>query len=107
MRGSVKRYMAGTAVASALVAVAISAISADASTPTLGGTVGDAGITLKRSGTSVTKLKPGTYTFKINDTSSEHNFHLKGPGGVNKKTTVDQVKRVTWTVKLSKGTYTF
>ena len=56
--------------------------------PTLTGTVGPGfTITLKQAGKKVTKLKAGTYVFKIADKSTIHNFHLTGPG-VNKKTTV-------------------
>ena len=62
--------------------------SALAGTPTLNGTVGPGfTITLKKGSKKVTKLKAGTYMFKIADKSSIHNFHLTGPG-VNKKTSV-------------------
>ena len=54
----------------------------------------------------MSKLKAGTYVFKIADKSSIHNFHLSGPG-VNKKTTVGGTGTTTWTLKLKKGTYKF
>ena len=54
-------------------------------TPTLNGTVGPGfTITLTQGGKKVTKLKAGTYVFKIADKSKIHNFHLTGPG-VNKR----------------------
>jgi plastocyanin len=58
------------------------------------------------SGKDVTKLTPGTYTFRIQDRSGIHNFHLIGPG-VNKKTSVGFTGKATWTVRLRRGTYTY
>ena len=93
-------------VLTALVA-ALAVPSALAATPTLKGTVGPGfTITLTKSGKKVTKLKHGTYIFKISDKSSIHNFHLTGPG-VNKKTTVGGTGTSTWKLKLKKGTYKF
>jgi len=63
-------------------------------------------ITLKEGAKSVTTLKAGTYTFKVEDKSSIHNFHLIGPG-VNVKTSVVAVKTVIWTLKLKKGIYKY
>jgi plastocyanin len=55
----------------------------------------------------VRSLKPGTYTFVIQDRSTIHNYHLKGPG-VDKKTAVPFLGTKTWTnVRLMKGKYTF
>jgi plastocyanin len=54
----------------------------------------------------VKTLKAGTYTFRIEDKSSIHDFHLKGPG-VNKATAVSFTGKQTWTVKLKPGTYTY
>jgi plastocyanin len=81
---------------------------AQAAPPTLVGTVGPGfTITLKKSGTKVTKLKAGKYSITINDLSSSHNFHLTGPG-VNKATSVGGTGKTTWTVTLQKGkTYRF
>ena len=59
-----------------------------AATPTLVGTDGPGfTITLTKGGKKVSKLKAGTYVFKIADKSTIHNFHLKGPG-IDKKTSV-------------------
>lgn len=90
----------------ALVA-ALAAPAALAGTTALTGTVGPGfTITLKKGTAKVAKLKAGTYTFRISDKSNIHNFHLTGPG-VNKKTGVGFVGKVTWKLKLTKGTYKF
>lgn len=90
----------------ALVA-AIAVPMALAGTPTLNGTDGPGfTITLKKGTTKVTKLKAGTYVFKIADKSTIHNFHLTGPG-VNKSTTVGFQGTTTWKLKLKKGTYKY
>ena len=94
-------------VAIAAVAAVLFVPAALAGAPTLNGTVGPGfTITLTQGGKKVTKLKAGSYTFKISDKSSIHNFHLTGPG-VNKKTTVGGTGSSTWTVTLKKGTYKY
>jgi plastocyanin len=91
----------------AALAAALAAPSAFAKSPTLNGVDGPGfTITLTQGGKKVTKLKAGTYVFKIADKSDVHNFHLKGPG-VDKKTSVGKKQNVTWTLKLKKGKYTF
>ncbi len=93
------------AIAATVALLAVPA--AFASTPTLNGVDGPGfTITLKKAGKKVTKLKAGTYIFKIADKSSIHNFHLKGPG-IDKKTSVGKKQNVTWKLKLKKGKYTF
>lgn len=57
-------------------------------------------------GAAVTSLKAGSYTVNVKDLSTKHNFHLTGTG-VEEKTTVPEVKDVTWTVTLAPGSYTF
>jgi len=52
------------------------------------------------------RIKAGTYTIKVQDKSSSHNFHLKGPG-LNKSTTVAFTGEKTWKIKLRPGTYTY
>jgi plastocyanin len=54
----------------------------------------------------VKKVKPGKYLIKVDDRSTIHNFHLKGPG-VNKTTTVKYFGSKFWQVTLKRGTYTF
>jgi len=93
------------AVAAALVA-APAAMPAPAPTK-LTGVVGPGfTITLTKGGKKVTTLKAGTYSISVNDKSNIHNFHLKGKG-VNRDSGVSKVAKVTWTVKLSKGRYTY
>jgi plastocyanin len=48
----------------------------------------------------------GKFRITINDKSSSHNFHLKGPG-INKKTSVGGTGITVWLVTLKKGTYRF
>lgn len=49
---------------------------------------------------------PGPATIAVNDRSATDNFHLSGPG-VNRKTGVKTRGRVTWSVNLVPGTYTY
>ena len=94
-------------VAIAAVVAVLTVPTALAGTTTLKGTTGPGfTITLTKSGKKVTKLKAGTYVFKISDKSSIHNFHLTGPG-VDKKTPVGGQGTFTWKLKLKKGTYKF
>jgi plastocyanin len=94
-------------IALVVLVAAIAVPAASAATPTLVGTTGPGfTITLTKSGKKVTKLKAGTYVFKIADKSGIHNFHLTGPG-VNKATSVGATKNYTWKLKLKKGTYKF
>ena len=75
---------------------------------TLRGVVGP-GYTITLSspdGSAVQQLEPGTYTVAIEDVTDRHNFHLVGPG-VNETTGVEEIVTTTWTVTLTKGTYTF
>jgi len=95
----------------ALAAAALGVLTtapAQAAPPKVVGTDGPGfTITLKKSGTKVTKLKAGKYSITVNDLSGIHNFHLIGPG-VNKKTSVGGTGKTTWTVPLQKGkTYRF
>jgi hypothetical protein len=66
--------------------------------PLLIGTVrADATIDLSHpNGDPATSVAPGAYDFEIRDQTSSHNFHLTGPGGIDKKTDVDFVGTVTW-----------
>jgi plastocyanin len=95
------------AALSAALTAALSGATAGAATPKLTGTVTDAArIALMKGGTMVTRLKPGTYTIAVRDSTDEHNFHLTGPG-VNKETAVGAAGTVTWRVTLKKGKYTY
>jgi|tagenome__1003787_1003787.scaffolds.fasta_scaffold20936623_2 hypothetical protein len=67
----------------------------------LAGKVGPgARITLSRA------AKAGKTTVAVADLSANDNFHLSGPG-VNKKTGVAFMGKVTWSLSLKKGSYTY
>ena len=61
-------------------------------------------IEVERGNTDVKRIRHGTYRMLIEDKSSNHNFHLIGPG-INKKTTVAFKGKQRWTVRLKKGRY--
>jgi plastocyanin len=63
-------------------------------------------ISLSQNGARVTRLDPGTYTISVNDQSSEHDFHLAGPG-VDEATDIGGTGQTTWTVTFQNGTYTY
>jgi Copper binding proteins, plastocyanin/azurin family len=92
----------------ALAALAIGTSAAVAQGATrLNGTVGPGfTITLKKGSTKVSRLQAGSYTLRISDRSSAHNFHLTGPG-VNRRTSVSGSGTTTWNVRLRRGTYRY
>jgi len=104
-----RRIAISIAAACALAALAALLVSpAQAKFTGLKGEVNDNfQIKLRKNGVAVKTLKAGTYRMQIEDESTTHNFHLFGPGGVNKKTTVPFVGKRTWTVTLKRGRYTF
>ena len=59
-----------------------------------------------KSCSEVTTLPAGTYTVKVRDLSTIHNFRLTGPG-VDEATSVTGTGDVTWTVTLRTGDYVF
>ena len=59
-----------------------------------------------RSGKPVDTLPAGEYQVKVTDPATFHNFHLTGPG-VDEATSVSSTGKVTWTVTLKPGSYTF
>ena len=98
-----------------LVALAAAALlgSADsaavsAQNPKLFGEVGpDFEISLRDAqGNRVTKLDPGTYDIEVEDKSDFHTFHLEGPG-VDERTEVAFVGKVSWTVTFRDGNYVY
>ena len=92
-----------TALAALTAVVAlILALPALAATPVFKGTVGP-GFTIKM---TTKPTKAGKIKLVINDRSSVHNFHLKGPG-VDVKTSVSAIGTKTFTITLKKGTYKF
>jgi len=97
----------GLIVLAAAVTVALVPAVVRAAAPQLLGTVGPGfDITLAQpDGTLVTQIDPGTYDITVRDLSTEHNFHITGPG-VNQLTQVETTDTVTWTVALQDGRYT-
>ena len=90
-----------------LVAAALLVMPAQAKTTGLKGEVGPGfSIEVEKGNKDLKTIKAGTYSIKIQDKSSIHNFHLKGPG-VNKSTSVGFVGERIWTVTLKPGKYTY
>lgn len=58
-------------------------------------------------GVGITRIPPGSYSIEVRDLSPDHNFHLRGPGGVDRTTTVEGTGTTTWDVALVSGTYSF
>jgi plastocyanin len=63
-------------------------------------------IEVKRGGKDLKTIKAGTYTIKVQDKASIHNFHLIGKG-LNKSTTVAFVGTKTWKITLKPGKVTY
>jgi plastocyanin len=57
-------------------------------------------------GNRVTQIDPGTYDIVVNDSATEHNFHLTGPG-VDRFTDVEGTGIETWTVTLTEAVYRY
>jgi plastocyanin len=95
-------------IGAALLALALAAPSSGATPTQLVATVGPGfTINLTKGGKKVTTLKPGAYRITVRDRSGFHNFRLRGPGRVNRATTVAETATRTWTVRLVKGRYTY
>jgi plastocyanin len=98
-----------TLAAGALAALAFAAVGAAGHAKSTG-IVGEVGpsfsIEVKKNGKDLETIKHGTYKIKVEDKSTFHNFHLKGPG-LNKKTAVKFKGDTSWTITLKKGTYTY
>jgi PASTA domain len=58
-------------------------------------------------GRRMTRIPPGTYTIQVHDLSTAHDFHLTGPGGVDRRTDVREIEHPIWTITFREGTYTF
>ena len=54
----------------------------------------------------MTRLAAGTYSLRVDDEASIHNFHLVGPG-IDVSTAVDFVGQKSFTITLQPGTYRF
>jgi hypothetical protein len=94
-----------------LAAVAIGALGAradaDAEATRLVGTVQSfTNFSLtNENGALVTTLPPGSYDIDVTDSTTEHNFHLTGPGGIEESTTIGGQESVTWQLTLAVGDY--
>jgi hypothetical protein len=99
--------LALTLTAAVALTAVIGAGSAGA-VATVSGSVGP-GFTIKleRNGKKVTKLRAITYKFRIKDRSSDHNFHLRGPGVNRTITSVGFTGTKSVSIKLRKGTYRY
>ena len=98
-----RKRTSGVVLAVLVVVAAVAALPVFAATPKFTGTVGPGfTITMAKKPT-----KAGKITLVVNDKSSIHNFHLKGPG-VNVKTSVGATGTKTFkNLTLKKGKYTF
>ena len=74
---------------------------ADRGLPIIRGTVGP-GFTIS---VSRHQAPPGRYKLIVRDRSGMHNWHIRGPGEVNRKTGVPFTGHREWTVRLRVGTY--
>jgi plastocyanin len=95
----------------AILAVSLATVAVgNAGTQKSAGLTGEVGpgftIEVKQAGKDLKTIKAGTYTIKVQDKATIHNFHLKGPG-LNKSTTVPFVGTQTWKITLKPGTYTY
>jgi plastocyanin len=77
--------------------------TAGAASGTLSGSVGP-GFDISMDATAVAA---GSYTLNVDDQATSHNFHLRGPGGVDVKTDISGTGKKTFMVTLQKGTYEF
>jgi plastocyanin len=92
-----------------IVLVSASAGSATAMGTLKGEVYGNAAFKIEMTGPTgkaLKTIKTGTYTIKVEDKGTIHNFHLTGPG-VNKATSIGGTGDKTWTVKLKPGTYRY
>lgn len=102
-----KRIRLGAAAATVALAAVVPAQAAAPPTK-LVGTVGPGfTIVLKKAGKTVKTLKPGKYSLSVSDKSGIHNFRIKGPGKVNRATSVVKQGTTIYALTLVKGTYTF
>jgi plastocyanin len=104
-----RRYLLPVALLAAAVLATASWAATTKSTFDLKGEVYASGFKIEmknRAGANLKRIKAGTYTIKVEDKSTIHDFHLTGPG-VNKSTTVGGTGEKFWTVKLRRGTYKF
>jgi plastocyanin len=95
----------------AILAVSLTAVAVGmAGTQKSAGLTGEVGpgftIEVKNAGKDLKTIKAGTYTMKVQDKGTIHNFRLKGPG-VNKATSIPGTGTQMWKLTLKPGTYTY
>ena len=54
---------------------------------------------------SLSSVPAGRYKFVVVDETPQHNWHIFGPGDVDRETGVPDVARYVWRSRLSRGTY--
>jgi plastocyanin len=103
-----RRLLLPLALAGAAIAVA--AAGANAAPAKSSGLVGEVGpgytIEVKLNGKDLKTIKAGTYTMKVQDKATIHDFHLMG-AGLNKKTGIAFVGDQTWRVTFKAGKVTY
>lgn len=98
-------------VAATLAAVAIGVLGAHAdadadATKLIGSVDSTATINLEHeNGAPVTTLTPGSYDLEVTDSTTDHNFHLTGPAGLDESTEVAGQETVMWSLTLVEGNY--
>jgi uncharacterized cupredoxin-like copper-binding protein len=105
-----RTFRAGIAAAVVGLAFALAATAPAAPAPkSVQGAVGPGfTINLRLGGKKVANLKKGVpYRFVINDRSTIHDFHLRGPGLDRVLTSVDFTGTKSVVLRLRKGTYRF
>jgi hypothetical protein len=78
-----------------------SAAKPDRGLPIIRGNVGP-GFTIS---VSQNRAQPRLFTFIVRDRSAMHNWHISGPGDVNRRTGVRFTGRREWNIRLRVGTY--
>ena len=102
-----RRLLFPLALLAGLLVVSAGAAAATHKAAGLTGEVGPGfSIEVKLAGKDVKTIKAGAYTLTVQDRSSIHNFHLRGPG-LNRSTTVPFTGKQTWTIRLKPGIYTY
>ncbi|HEY7196446.1 MAG TPA: hypothetical protein VH306_04630 [Gaiellaceae bacterium] len=101
--------MSKTLAVAAIAAVASIGATGTAAARTYYASVGP-GMTIKvlnAAGKKISSVKKGAVTIRVRDKSRAHNFHLEGPGSLNRKTTIPFLGLKTWKITLKAGLYTY
>jgi len=101
------RYLIPVVVGSVLAACAAPPSSAQVAVNVYASVTASSISLTNTTGARITVLRPGLYRFVVTDRSSRRDFHLAGPRGTLRRTTLPFVGKVGWTLKLMKGRYRF